>query len=350
MGKKVSVIVPVFRVEAYLPVCVDSILGQTYRNIELILVDDGGDDGCPALCDAYADADPRVRCIHKQNGGQAFARRDGVAAATGDYFLFADSDDWLEPDAIRRLVEVAETHTADIVCCGYRRVYPDRVFETPLCDHETVYEGDAVRSVQRRIVGPWGDGLGRVEEVDRLTPMWAKLYRAHVVSAGKWVSERETGSLEDAIFNLYAFRSCRTCVLIPDCLYDYRKDNRNATTLRYRPQLASQWEHVYDYMDEYIRESDADDTWREALRNRVAMGCLGLSFNEMAGKRSARERRRSLAAVLRDDRRRPALRALELNRLPLKWRVFYGLCRRGRAGAVLLMVRAIQWLKTVRSR
>ena len=123
MESKVSVIVPVFRVEAYLPTCVDSILGQTYRNIELILVDDGSDDGCPAMCDAYAAADARVRCIHKQNGGQAFARRDGVAVATGDYFLFADSDDWLEPDAIERFVRTAEVNKADVVCSGYRRVY-----------------------------------------------------------------------------------------------------------------------------------------------------------------------------------------------------------------------------------
>ena len=152
MESKVSVIVPVFRVEAYLPTCVDSILGQTYRNIELILVDDGSDDGCPAMCDAAADA--RVRCIHKQNGGQAFARRDGVAVATGDYFLFADSDDWLEPDAIERFVRTAEVNEADVVCSGYRRVYPNRTFDTVLCTEETVYAGEAVRTIQRRLIGP----------------------------------------------------------------------------------------------------------------------------------------------------------------------------------------------------
>ncbi len=350
MESKVSVIVPVFRVEAYLPTCVDSILGQSYRNIELILVDDGSNDGCPALCDVYAAADARVRCIHKQNEGQNFARRDGVAVATGDYFLFADSDDWLEPDAIRRLVRAAETHAADIVCSGYRRVYPKRTFETALCTEETVYEDEAVRTVQRRLVGPVGDELCSVEAVDRLTPVWAKLYSARTVAAGKWVSERETGSLEDAIFNLYAFRACRVCVLIPDCLYDYRKDNRNATTLRYRPQLAEQWERVYAYMEAFMQETGAGEDWYTALRNRIALGCLGLSFNELAGKRSARERRRSLAALLRQERRRDALNALEYSRLPRKWRLFYGLCRRGRVGTVLAMVRLIQRLKAVRSR
>lgn len=350
MESKVSVIVPVFRVEAYLPTCVDSILGQTYRNIELILVDDGSDDGCPAMCDAYAAADARVRCIHKRNGGQAFARRDGVAVATGDYFLFADSDDWLEPDAIERFVRTAEVNKADVVCSGYRRVYPNRTFDTVLCTEETVYAGEAVRTIQRRLIGPVADELRFVEAVDRLTPMWAKLYSARVIAAGKWVSERETGSLEDAIFNLYAFRACRVCVLIPDCLYDYRKDNRNATTLRYRPQLAEQWERVYAYMEEFMQETGTGDDCRIALNNRMALGCLGLSFNELAGKRSARERRRSLAALLRQERRRRALDTLEYAYLPRKWRLFYGLCRRGRAGTVLMMTWLVQRLKSVRSK
>lgn len=350
MESKVSVIVPVFRVEAYLPTCVDSILGQTYRNIELILVDDGSDDGCPAMCDAYAAADARVRCIHKQNGGQAFARRDGVAVATGDYFLFADSDDWLEPDAIERFVRTAEVNKADVVCSGYRRVYPNRTFDTVLCTEETVYAGEAVRTIQRRLIGPVADELRFVEAVDRLTPMWAKLYSARVIAAGKWVSERETGSLEDAIFNLYAFRACRMCVLIPDCLYDYRKDNRNATTLRYRPQLAEQWERVYAYMEEFMQETGTGDGCRKALNNRMALGCLGLSFNELAGKRPARERRRSLAALLRQERRRRALDTLEYAYLPRKWRLFYGLCRCGRAGTVLMMTRLVQRLKSVRSK
>ena len=75
-----------------------------------------------------------------------------------------------------------------------------------------MYAGEAVRTIQRRLIGPVADELRFVEAVDRLTPMWAKLYSARVIAAGKWVSERETGSLEDAIFNLYAFRACRVCI------------------------------------------------------------------------------------------------------------------------------------------
>lgn len=346
MSPIVSVIVPVFRVEAFLPICVDSILGQSCRDIELILVDDGSDDGCPALCDAYAAADARVKCIHKQNAGQSFARRDGVAAASGTYFMFVDSDDRLEPDAVRLMVEAAEAHNADVVCVGYNRAYPNHTFPTPLTEETVVYAGDEVQSLQRRLVGPVGEELGRVEAADRLTPMWGKLYRAEVVAAGRWVSERETGSMEDAIFNLYALDACKTCVILPQCLYDYRKDNQNSTTVRYRPKLAQQWERVYAYMEEFVDTHGALDEYRVALRNRVAIGCLGLSFNEIAGQRPARERRGSLKRILREERRREALRALDVGQMPFKWRLFYGCCRHGRVRSTFFMIRMIQRLKS----
>ena len=92
----VSVIVPVYNVERYLRHCVNSILIQTYHNLEVILVDDGSPDNCPKICDEYAKADARVKVIHKNNGGLSDARNIGMQAASGDYLMFVDSDDWLE--------------------------------------------------------------------------------------------------------------------------------------------------------------------------------------------------------------------------------------------------------------
>ena len=98
----ISVIVPVYKVEAYLDTCVESILAQTFTDLEVILVDDGSPDGCPAKCDAWAQKDLRVRVIHQANGGLSAARNTGIEAARGDFFAFVDSDDRLEPDTLRR--------------------------------------------------------------------------------------------------------------------------------------------------------------------------------------------------------------------------------------------------------
>ena len=121
---KVSVIVPVYKVEAFLPQCVESILSQTYRDFELILVDDGSPDRCPEMCDEYALKDPRVTAIHKKNGGLSSARNAGILAATGEYVLFVDSDDWLnKTNAIALLLQRVEMSHAQVLCFSYSKIY-----------------------------------------------------------------------------------------------------------------------------------------------------------------------------------------------------------------------------------
>lgn len=113
-----SVIVPVYNVEAYLSRCVDSILSQTYRNLEVILVDDGTKDSSDLICDAYAEKDSRVRVIHKENGGLSSARNAGLDVCRGDYIAFVDSDDWIEPDAYENLLKTAQELDVKLVCGG----------------------------------------------------------------------------------------------------------------------------------------------------------------------------------------------------------------------------------------
>ena len=111
MREKISVIVPVYGVEKMLARCVESILAQTYENIELVLVDDGSPDQCPAICDQYAEKYKNIVVIHKKNGGLTSAWKAGVTAATGDLLGFVDSDDWIDPDMYERLYETMRDTT-----------------------------------------------------------------------------------------------------------------------------------------------------------------------------------------------------------------------------------------------
>ena len=120
----VSVIVPVYKVEKYIHRCVDSILSQTFRDFELILVDDGSPDNCPAICDEYAAKDPRVVVIHQKNGGLSAARNAGLDLATGEYIAFVDSDDWLREDALQVLTNHQRKNDADMVLCNIQPTYP----------------------------------------------------------------------------------------------------------------------------------------------------------------------------------------------------------------------------------
>ena len=124
---KISVIIPVYNVEPFLPACLDSVLAQTHRDLEIILVDDGSADSSGAICDRYAGMDPRIRVIHQENGGVSLARNRGLELATGELISFIDSDDTLEPDMYEQLVHHMQTHGADISHCGYKHLVRDEV-------------------------------------------------------------------------------------------------------------------------------------------------------------------------------------------------------------------------------
>ena len=115
---KISVIVPVYKVENFLDRCVESIVGQTYENLEIILVDDGSPDNCPAMCDGWAEKDSRIRVIHKENGGVSSARNAALDIATGDYIGFVDSDDWIEPEMYSSLIQQISESGKHIALCS----------------------------------------------------------------------------------------------------------------------------------------------------------------------------------------------------------------------------------------
>ena len=136
----VSIIVPVYKAKEYLDQCVQSLCSQSYSNLEIVLVDDGSPDECPALCDMLTTQDARISAIHKENEGAAFARKAGLDAASGQYVLFVDGDDWLDSDAVSMCVEVAQRDNADCVMFGYIREYPGKSIPNPLFSEDFSYD------------------------------------------------------------------------------------------------------------------------------------------------------------------------------------------------------------------
>lgn len=133
MTPLISVIVPVYKVEEYLPKCVDSIRNQTYQNLEIILIDDGSPDRCPAMCDQFAMLDGRIRVIHQENGGLSAARNAGLDIMQGEYLMFVDSDDWLSLDAIQTLYDRLERDNSDMAIGQMVKVYDDGHTEPSYC-------------------------------------------------------------------------------------------------------------------------------------------------------------------------------------------------------------------------
>lgn len=129
MNSLISVIIPIYNVEKYLARCVDSIVNQTYKNLEIILVDDGSPDRCPQMCDDYAEKDSRIKVVHKKNGGLSDARNAGMAVATGEYISFIDSDDYVSDDFFECLLDVMNKENSDIAECSVVKFYEDNRFD-----------------------------------------------------------------------------------------------------------------------------------------------------------------------------------------------------------------------------
>lgn len=138
----ISILVPVYNVEKYLPQCLESIIKQTYKDLEIILVDDGSTDKSGEICDEYAQKDLRIRVIHQQNKGRSMARNTGIKASTGEYVLFVDSDDWIEKDMVEYLFEIVKNTGAQIALCGYNNI--DEKGQTKVTYEEQILSGEQV--------------------------------------------------------------------------------------------------------------------------------------------------------------------------------------------------------------
>ena len=171
--EKVSVIVPVYKVEKYIRRCVDSIVLQTYKNIEVILVDDGSPDQCGDICDDYANKYSNIKVIHQENRGQAAARNTGVANATGEYIMFVDADDFILPDCIEYLVIIKEKADADVSIGGFKYWYENGDFNLKKNNNYNGNDTCILTSDEALIAMNYTKGFGATA--------WAKLYSKHVI-------------------------------------------------------------------------------------------------------------------------------------------------------------------------
>lgn len=250
----ISVIVPVYKVEKYLQKCIDSILNQTYENLEIILVDDGSPDNCPRICDEYARRDGRVRVIHKQNGGLSDARNAGLKVFCGEYLMFVDSDDWIEPNYVEAMFAVATRHDLDLVISGVTYTYEneDRKNECAPAGN------DVVELVSNSLMGY----------------AWNKLYRRNIVKR-----EFENIIREDMLFNLgvYSDNTGIKYGTTNNCGYNYFQ--RAGSCLH--SSISIKKEQVCEYLlrvHEVLESTHFEGDVREAIFNHIAYVLMADSF------------------------------------------------------------------------
>ena len=214
MAQLVSVIVPIYQVEPYLEKCVDSILVQTYSELEVILVDDGSPDNCGMICERYAKQDARVRVVHKENGGLSSARNAGLDVATGEYVMFTDSDDWIEPEMVSVLLEGITSNDADIVTCNVRSESTSGVKKNRVMDMR-----DVVLHFPKTDYWKLADISGRLFSIFSVNSLYR---RSHIERLNLRFVPTQRILSEDQLFNWCYYSAVRKAVYIDKSFYVYQ--------------------------------------------------------------------------------------------------------------------------------
>lgn len=331
----ISIVVPVYNVASYLSQCLDSLVNQTYLNIEIITVDDGSTDGCSRILQEYALRDSRIRLISQSNQGLSEARNVGLNYVRGEYICFVDSDDWLELNTLSKAYEKAQLTQSDVVLWNYVKEYGVKSVPVYCIDKNRFYDVNQIHSLFQRIVGPVDAQLRNPQFVDSLSTAWGKLYKSDVIIKNqlRFVSTKEIGT-EDLLFTVQAFKYIRKAYLLSNQFNHYRKNNGTSLTVSYKPDLLKKWTTLQDRLYEQIKD---DPYLLIAFNNRIALSIIGLGLNECMSGESFQQIKGRLVVILDQPRYRMAYKDLKLKYFPIHWKVFF-LCAKYRAYGLLLVL------------
>lgn len=346
MDSLISIIVPVYNTENYLEKCLYSLVNQTYKNIEIIIIDDGSTDNSMNIIQKFVLADNRVKVISQKNQGLSGARNTGMNNANGDYIMFIDSDDWIEIDTCEKAINASEKYNADVVFWPYIKEFSNSQKDNYLFDKtEIIWSEKNINQLSRRMVGLVGDELANPQSIDNLVTAWGKLYKKSVIGDVRFTDTKIIGT-EDALFNIEVFLGINSAVYIPDLLSHYRKDNESSLTHNYKKKLVSRWKEMYSRIKFLLDRNDMSREYYDALKNRICFGLIGLGISLAEDKKmSFKEKKKEIYNILSMKHYQIALKDLDFSYLPIQWKVFFKLAKNNNALLLLWLLEIMDYLR-----
>ncbi len=306
---KISIVIPIYNAEDHLQRCVDSVLNQTEKNIEIILVDDGSKDNSIEICKNYLNQDKRVQLIHQENSGVSAARNRGIEQACGEYIGFIDSDDWIEPNMYECLLREANQASADIVMCDARTVYEDGKIQadtiTQLSANQILQKSDFTPSLLLEMAGS----------------AWRCIYKNHRYTAKRQKQNALLFPLgvkfsEDRIFNLYAFGQANKICYIKKAFYN-RYMNKKSAVHRFHQDYFEACKRSMDGIEQAVRYAWEDDNeLQKAYLSQFITGAIGAICNYYYKTSTLRaaERKKMVKGLCEDSQLRKAIETYGANR------------------------------------
>lgn len=313
---KISVIMPVYKVEKFIRKCLDSLLAQTFTQWELIAVDDGSTDKSGEICDEYAARDSRITVIHKENGGAPSARNAAIPLSRGEYLYFMDSDDWAEPNMFEEMYALAKKHNAQLVVSGY-------YIETYFSDTKFYSQEQSLPSRVFETQQAFRDYAYKMFDKNLLYAPWNKLFLREYVIENE-ITFKNT-FWDDFPFNLDVIKDVERVVLTENKYYHFMRARKESETAKYRPEMYEKREEEHVWMlTLYKYWGHEDEKSREMIHRRYierVIGCIENVTNE-ACNLTKKEKRARIKMMINAKPTRVALKYAKPNTAMMKLMLF----------------------------
>lgn len=312
----ISVVIPVYNTYQYLDECITSVICQSYKNIEIILVNDGSTDNSGVLCKKYSEVDTRISVINKCNGGLSSARLAGFKKAIGKYIYFMDSDDYLEKELLKKLHTTMVEKNTDIGICSFRRFG----MKQDIYNIDVPKDILGHKEIGEYLIESCIGGITKKEFPDLATYMWMRLFRRDKILENFFYSEREYYT-EDSLFNLEYLRNCNSASVVNEPLYNYRYNNESLTN-QYRK---NKWEMLLKrqmFYVEYFNEYGCSQKMKIRLDYALLRAVYWGIDNELRLE-SSNEFYKKASIILNDENVKEMIRNINLQYMGIKDKIWY---------------------------
>lgn len=323
MKPLISIIVPVYNTSSYLRQCLNSIQKQTLKEIEVIVVNDGSTDSSARICNEYK-YDSRFRVYHNENRGVSFSRNFGIEQSNGEYCMFVDSDDWLDETTCEDMWTAADTYKADIVLCGN---YNESTVGTT---KRHLYKGNRffsdsifVSEIAVHTLGLVGKQLRNPSKLDKLTPVWARIYKASIIKENdiKYIDLHKLPS-ECLQFNFEFIIKARSAFYLDNVLYHYRRNTVQSVTKPYRSDLMGKWKWWIAYQKVLLEKNSLPNEYYNAFYSRICCSVIPLGGNAIKLK-GLKNKMNEVKSFLGNPVYKDAFSKFDYSTSPFYWKLFF---------------------------
>lgn len=335
-----TIVLPIYKVEKYLDRCIKSIINQTYKTLEIILVDDGSPDRCPQMCEDWAKKDCRIKVVHKDNAGLGMARNTGIEHATGEYIFFFDSDDYVALDTVEKVFQVAERTGAELIMYGHKDVDGNGNLKNTIIpfSEKEYYEG---AEIQDSLLA---DMVGSIPGVSKNGNIWMSAcmsaYKYTLIhrTGFRFVSERELIS-EDVYSLLCLMKDVKSVAIIPEAFYFYC-ENGASLTHTYRNDRYSRIKEFYNACIEKCDELGYEPVVKERFAYVYMANTIAALKMIVSSDMNTKEKKKSVREIVHDELMQKNIRQINIRNEGIMRKLLFSAIRGKQPGLVYLMVKA----------